>query len=501
MVKNSAKDNPKCTDSSSKTRQKPFDNKQTKKVERKPKSETKKQKKKVKFLKPRESPEPEPTRPSTSTQDNPPVRGLKRKRQEDQQEEEIIEPKKRRPCLKASSSSAAQQSSKTFSDDQTKEVKRKPKPEPKKKKKKVKHCEQTESDIGQDNTRVRGLKRKRQEDEDEDTRDQPKIMKPSLKSYQELRDLYNKMKGNKTSGQEKTLLKSSANEKESNQEIPIKKTERDDVIDQKAEFEAKYVEEDQFGSGGFGSIHAGFRRSDNLPVAIKHILKCYIRNKELDENGNFIPSEVAILLKLRDESLQSKDKAAPVPLLDWYEIGREVILVMERPIPCEDMYDYIENKGGKLQEEEAKIIMKQLIHTAIDLEERNIFHQDIKIDNILIQTSSDVPRARLIDFGLSCMAEKDTIFRVFSGTPAHGPPEYFKGFSSPGSTTVWQLGVVLYESLHDPMSFSTRDFVKGSLTVHDKLSEECQDFFRACLNLNQERRAQLKDLLHHPWLR
>ncbi|RVE72072.1 hypothetical protein OJAV_G00058190 [Oryzias javanicus] len=218
-----------------------------------------------------------------------------------------------------------------------------------------------------------------------------------------------------------------------------------------------------------------------LQVAIKHILKCYIKNKEQDENGKYIPSEVAIMLKLQDKSLQSEEKAAPVPLLDWYEIGREVILVLERPTPCEDMYDYILNKGGKLQEEEAKIIMKQLIHTAIDLEERNIFHQDIKTDNILIQTSSDVPRARLIDFGLSCMAEKDAMFRVFSEPPEYGPPEYFKGFSSPGSTTVWQLGVVLYETLHDPMSFSTRDFVKGRLMVHDELSEECQDFFRAYL--------------------
>uniref|UniRef100_A0A3P9MME5 non-specific serine/threonine protein kinase n=1 Tax=Oryzias latipes TaxID=8090 RepID=A0A3P9MME5_ORYLA len=245
-----------------------------------------------------------------------------------------------------------------------------------------------------------------------------------------------------------------------------------------------------------------------------------------DGNGKMVPSEVAIMLKLKDESIHSDGKAAPVALLDWYDIGREIVLVMERPIPCEDLFHYIDTKGGTLQEEEAKIIMTQLIRTAIDLEDRNIFHQDIKTDNILIQTHSNTPQARLIDFGVSCMAEKDSILTRFSGrrscnqqiktckmkmnltnvyffpgTPINAPPEAFKGFCSPGSTTVWQLGVVLYETLHYRGDFSTIDFLEGDLMIDSELSEECQDFFQACLNTSEEQRPYLQDLLRHPWLR
>uniref|UniRef100_A0A3P9HIS0 non-specific serine/threonine protein kinase n=1 Tax=Oryzias latipes TaxID=8090 RepID=A0A3P9HIS0_ORYLA len=429
--------------------------------------ERKKRKKKGTFPVPSEAPESEPSQQSTSTQDNTPVRKLKRKKQEDKEEEEIIEPKKVKTPLK--------------DDGPTKNAERKSFPRKKKQKKKHLNHKPIESSASepsqpststQENTQVTTLKRKRQEDKEEEEVIKPKKRKTTLKD-------------SSSSDAEKTATSS-------------EKTE----ITDKDKFEAKYVEKFQFAEGGYGSIYGGFRKSDNLPVAIKHILKCFIRNKQLDDgSGKMVPSEVAIMLKLHDESIPSDGKAAPVALLDWYDIGREILLVMERPIPCEDLFHYIDTKGGTLEEEEAKIIMTQLIRTAIDLEDRNIFHQDIKTDNILIQSHSNTPQARLIDFGVSCMAEKDSILRGFSGTPINAPPEAFKGFCSPGSTTVWQLGVVLYETLHSHGDFSTMDFLEGDLMIDSELSEECQDFIQACLNTSEEQRPYLQDLLHHPWLR
>uniref|UniRef100_A0A3B3HSM5 non-specific serine/threonine protein kinase n=1 Tax=Oryzias latipes TaxID=8090 RepID=A0A3B3HSM5_ORYLA len=429
--------------------------------------ERKKRKKKGTFPVPIETPESEPSQQSTSTQDNTPVRKLKRKKQEDKEEEEIIEPKKVKTPLK--------------DDGQTKNAERKSFPRKKKQKKKHLNHKPIESSAPepsqpsastQDKTQVTTLKRKRQEDKEEEEVIGPKKRKTTLKD-------------SSSSDAEQTATSS-------------EKTE----ITDKDKFEAKYVEKYQFAEGGYGSIYGGFRKSDNLPVAIKHILKCFIRNKQLDDgSGKMVPSEVAIMLKLHDESIPSDGKAAPVALLDWYDIGREILLVMERPIPCEDLFHYIDTKGGTLEEEEAKIIMTQLIRTAIDLEDRNIFHQDIKSENILIQSHSNTPQARLIDFGVSCMAEKDSILRGFSGTPINAPPEAFKGFCSPGSTTVWQLGVVLYETLHSHGDFSTMDFLEGDLMIDSELSEECQDFFQACLNTSEEQRPYLQDLLHHPWLR
>lgn len=38
-------------------------------------------------------------------------------------------------------------------------------------------------------------------------------------------------------------------------------------------FEAKYVQKYQLGQGGYGSVFAGYRQADKVPVAIKHIPK------------------------------------------------------------------------------------------------------------------------------------------------------------------------------------------------------------------------------------
>ncbi|XP_024141734.1 serine/threonine-protein kinase pim-1 [Oryzias melastigma] len=272
--------------------------------------------------------------------------------------------------------------------------------------------------------------------------------------------------------------------------------------EQNAEFEAKYVQLDQLGEGGCGSVFAGYRRSDNLQVAIKHIPKCNAPVKLHDESGRLLYMEVAVMLKLKDEALHTFDKASPVALLDWYDVPKELILVMERPIPAMDMLDFIESKGGTLQEDETKIIMKQLIKTAIDLKDKNIFHRDIKIENILIETSSDVPRARLIDFGVSCVTTERSRYRVFTGTPNHVPPELLTSRRyRAGPTTVWQLGVVMFETFNKSENFTTKKFIKKNLKIREDLSEHCQDFLRACLNTFPEKRPKLKDLMSHSWLK
>lgn len=71
-----------------------------------------------------------------------------------------------------------------------------------------------------------------------------------------------------------------------------------------------------------------------------------------DNNGKQISVEVAVMLKLANGSART---SAPVSLLDWYDLDWELILVLERPVPSEDLHKYIEINGGSLQEEEAKV--------------------------------------------------------------------------------------------------------------------------------------------------
>lgn len=46
-----------------------------------------------------------------------------------------------------------------------------------------------------------------------------------------------------------------------------------------------------------------------------------------------------------------------------------------------------------------QIIIKQLADALTEIHSRGVFHRDIKLDNIVIETGPDGPRVRIIDFG------------------------------------------------------------------------------------------------------
>ncbi|XP_053703120.1 uncharacterized protein LOC128748405 isoform X1 [Synchiropus splendidus] len=105
-----------------------------------------------------------------------------------------------------------------------------------------------------------------------------------------------------------------------------------------AAFQEKYHEYDLLGEGGCGCVFAGFRRADNLPVAIKHISRQNHICTHFDENGKLVFSEVAIMARVASK------KSSCVALLDWYLLEHELILVMERPVPSMDLFMYINTK-------------------------------------------------------------------------------------------------------------------------------------------------------------
>ncbi|KAI3377019.1 hypothetical protein L3Q82_000041 [Scortum barcoo] len=250
----------------------------------------------------------------------------------------------------------------------------------------------------------------------------------------------------------------------------------------RAAFDATYEEGEVLGQGGFATVFAGYRKEDNLPVAIKHIPHYAVERRSMVSlvlsplftlgiklvNGKLrmVPLEVALMLKI-----QMEGDSAAVTLLDWYDLSLEVILVLERPVPCVDLVDYANSRMSPLPEHEAKIITKQLVDALIEIHARGVFHRDIKLDNILIETGSDVPRVRLIDFGCGTIFS-DRVYFKEPGTYEYASPEWFQvGEYTAVPTTVWQLGVVLYGMLHRRLAFRDSDaIVNENPPISDSLS-------------------------------
>ncbi|XP_054893736.1 serine/threonine-protein kinase pim-2-like [Poeciliopsis prolifica] len=273
--------------------------------------------------------------------------------------------------------------------------------------------------------------------------------------------------------------------------------ESEDSQGDQSDFIEKYIELDQLGEGGFGFVFSGYRVEDKLPVAIKRIPKENVVIKHKGENGRELAMEVAVMLEMRSLS-SSLGQSAFVTLLDWYDLDEHLIIVMERPMPSDNLSDYLMEHNGCLKDKEAKIILKQLVEAALYLQNANIFHRDIKVENILIKTTAEGLQVYLIDFGLSCFDDRRE-HELFCGTPDHFPLDWYINTNyRAGPTTVWQLGVVLYEIVHRHQ-FQTSNFLSKKLRISKRLSKNCQDVLTKCLMVDPVDRPTLEQLLGHPW--
>ncbi|KAK7881555.1 hypothetical protein WMY93_029964 [Mugilogobius chulae] len=310
---------------------------------------------------------------------------------------------------------------------------------------------------------------------------------------------------------------------------PFDLTEKDQVelyTRNYIEFVRKYTVYDKMKVGGCGVVYKGIRREDNLPVAIKRLRACNCEKILVMENGKKrkIPLEVAILIKLGAGPGQQENNMTPL-LLDWYEIGSEITMVLERPEPCMDLVEYINSLPKVLSEHDVKVsgqtllqrrgmycdnglillqvIFRQLVNAAINMVLLGVFHRDIKPDNILIETGHSPPRARFIDFGCGVFFSPFDIVLGPCGTNIYASPESIIMCShSPVSSTVWQLGATLYCMLNCKRPFGSVDTVCSSYQppIRIDLSEDCKDFLRRLLDKNPETRISLDKIKDHPWM-
>ncbi|KAB0398813.1 hypothetical protein E2I00_003369, partial [Balaenoptera physalus] len=207
-------------------------------------------------------------------------------------------------------------------------------------------------------------------------------------------------------------------------------------------------------------------------VAIKHVEKDRISDWGELPNGTRVPMEVVLLKKV------SSGFSGVIRLLDWFERPDSFVLILERPEPVQDLFDFITERGA-LQEELARSFFWQLLRE--------------------VGSYSAYFVALCFIFAKSMFS---FLFPRLAGTRVYSPPEWIRYHRYHGrSAAVWSLGILLYDMVCGDIPFEhDEEIIRGQVFFRQRVSSECQHLIRWCLALRPSDRPSFEEIQNHPWM-
>lgn len=132
-----------------------------------------------------------------------------------------------------------------------------------------------------------------------------------------------------------------------------------------------------------------------------------------------------------------------------------------------------------------------------------VLHRDVKLENLLCDTSTRPPRVKLCDFGHAVSARDLGGDRHFYGTPGYAAPEVMNGPVWTAKADVWAMGVVMYALLANSLPFEYDDGWRRppdlSSRVWWRVSLEAKLLLQALLEPQLEARASLSTFEQSAW--
>lgn len=162
--------------------------------------------------------------------------------------------------------------------------------------------------------------------------------------------------------------------------------------------------------------------------------------------------------------------------------------------------EYIKHRG-RLVEEEALGIFKQIVEGYAVIRNYNILHRDLKPSNILF---SEANQAVICDFGYceigNFMQKPKMYYNV--GSPAYMAPETISKNLYSEQGEIWSLGVIFYEMIYGRNFSEGREVLDAMNQIRanriaippETRLDISKRIVRECMEYNPELRIRLNDL-------
>jgi len=184
---------------------------------------------------------------------------------------------------------------------------------------------------------------------------------------------------------------------------------------------------------------------------------------------------------------------------------------------CEggELYDRVQQKGF-YPEQDAKILLRNLLDAIEYIHSKGIMHRDLKPENILLSSKTSDTDVKISDFGLAKVS-KDYPRRLprshsICGSDFYLAPEVIKQEEYGREIDLWSVGVILYVLLSGSLPFFHtvlhklyRQIVERDLVFPSKswtnVSKGAQNFILQTLQTRAGDRLTAEQARKHPWLR
>ena len=238
----------------------------------------------------------------------------------------------------------------------------------------------------------------------------------------------------------------------------------------------KYIE--TLDHGAFGTVVHVIEISTNKDMAIKVINKTREYNSLIEK----VKEEISILKQLNHENI--------VKFYGFFETINQLLIKMEY-VRYGTLSKWIKNHK-KISENEASLILSQILSAVVYLHGKQICHRDIKPENIMLSKENDLNGIKIIDFGLSAQNFDKLINNDYCGTYIYMAPE--------------QIEKKLYFISH-PFYIkgdTKTDFIKKvencKINFYNKVSPMAKHLIFKLLEPNPSWRYNASQAIKHPWI-